>query len=551
MKIAIKILISVVILWWLFLDFRVEPLTDVISQTIQNERFCIRGSIALLCLSILLLIGITDTVSEIIKWSIIGVCVSEAVYALLQLYGFEFSRHALYKETGTFYNPGPLGGFLAIGLVLSTHITLKISNERISKIINSNIVKYIILFIFLIVLPSTMSRTAWIAAAIGAMYVIASTNNWRRWLPTIRWQRIALLSGTILLIISILIGVWYIKKDSANGRLFLWKISALAALESPWTGHTTFAEAYSLAQEEYFRNNDAENTDILNENSIIAKYKDIAGSPDYAFNEYLNIAIEWGIPIALLFVALLILSVIVGHKRKRYGLVGGLISFMVFAFASYPMHIPVFNAVLISLIIGCLWPEQTTSRWQHFAISAALISISVIMIQSYPQYASQSEALRKWGNTQSLYSMRMYKDVVRQDSMLYEDMLWNNRFLYEYGHSLHNISRYEKSNIILNEALKRTCDPMVLNILGKNYQELGQYETAEKYFLRSTYRIPGRIYPHYLLFLLYSKTEFFDETKCRREADIILNQEIKVESSATREMREKVTEWINKRDSIR
>jgi hypothetical protein len=38
---------------------------------------------------------------------------AEAVWGLMQLYGFSASQHYLYKTTGSFFNPGPYSGWLA------------------------------------------------------------------------------------------------------------------------------------------------------------------------------------------------------------------------------------------------------------------------------------------------------------------------------------------------------------------------------------------------------------------------------------------------------
>jgi hypothetical protein len=38
----------------------------------------------------------------------------EAVWGLLQLYGFRPSQHGLFRLTGSFFNPGPYSGYLAV-----------------------------------------------------------------------------------------------------------------------------------------------------------------------------------------------------------------------------------------------------------------------------------------------------------------------------------------------------------------------------------------------------------------------------------------------------
>ncbi len=49
---------------------------------------------------------------------------------------------------------------------------------------------------------------------------------------------------------------------------------------------------------------------------------------------------------------------------------------------------------------------------------------------------------------------------------------------------------------------------MILNVIGKNYQQMGDCLSAEDWFIRSTHRLPGRIYPYYLLAKLYAEPGF-------------------------------------------
>ena len=45
----------------------------------------------------------------------------EAVWGLQQLYGFKPSQHALFKFTGSFFNPGPYAGYLAVVFPLALY----------------------------------------------------------------------------------------------------------------------------------------------------------------------------------------------------------------------------------------------------------------------------------------------------------------------------------------------------------------------------------------------------------------------------------------------
>ena len=57
----------------------------------------------------------------VIVWSLIVAGMVEAVWGLLQVYGYEPSGHSLYALTGSFYNPGPYSGFLAMCVPLALH----------------------------------------------------------------------------------------------------------------------------------------------------------------------------------------------------------------------------------------------------------------------------------------------------------------------------------------------------------------------------------------------------------------------------------------------
>lgn len=85
---------------------------------------------------------------------------------------------------------------------------------------------------------------------------------------------------------------------------------------------------------------------------------------------------------------------------------------------------------------------------------------------------------------------------------------------------------------------------MILNIIGKNFQEKGEYAEAEKWLLRSTHLLPGRIYPYYLLAKLYAVPEYLQRDKLQKMAELVLTKEPKVQSTAVREMREEVRKLL-------
>ena len=85
--------------------------------------------------------------------------------------------------------------------------------------------------------------------------------------------------------------------------------------------------------------------------------------------------------------------------------------------------------------------------------------------------------------------------------------------------------------------MKHSSDAMILNILGKNCQALGQYEKAEEWYIRSTHRLPNRLYSYYLLAKLYAEPGFYRPDKCRETIEKVLGWKPKVPSEAIEEMK--------------
>lgn len=110
---------------------------------------------------------------QVVIWSFIVLAASEAIYGLRQLYGFTSSHHSLYSLTGSFFNPGPYSGYLAMIFPLCLDQWLRLRKRE-----NKNWMEWTgyygtvaVLFLILCVLPAGMSRSVWVAALISGIWV--------------------------------------------------------------------------------------------------------------------------------------------------------------------------------------------------------------------------------------------------------------------------------------------------------------------------------------------------------------------------------------------
>lgn len=468
--------------------------------------------------------------SAYVSWSLILLGGIEAVWGLRQLYGFSVSGHSRYVLTGSFFNPGPYAGYLAMVLPLCLYYSMRFRGWKwlITSLKIERVAAGLVGILILCVLPATMSRSAWVAAAIGCawvMYMLRDSYKWK-----ILWRRykkryISYGIGLFFVLAIGCAGVFLLKPDSALGRLFMWKITCRAIVENPWGAYKGFAFAYGEAQDAYFAQGD------------YAGWEErVAGSPEYAFNEYLELALVQGPATCVLLLALVFTCLWAGVQLRRYGICGAIIALLIFSFSSYPMHLPAFIVACLCLLLAC---------WVGDVIGKPVILFICLLIWAggfSGKWQQEKNACRDWMNARMLYHAGAYAAANKAYAGLFTQLRERGAYLFEYGHSLHKSGLYNESNKYLDQASQYSTDPMILNIMGKNYQELKCYTWAEELFLASVNRLPGRIYPYYLLAKLYAEPEVRNREKFEKVMRIVLTKEPKVHSMAIEEMRREVKE---------
>ena len=432
-----------------------------------------------------------------LNWLLILAGMVEALWGLGQVYGYLPVKHALFPLTGTFYNPGPFGGFLAMAFPVCLWEVL--CRYRYSGKGFAYWVSMAGLVLMGIVIPATMSRTAWVAVCVSTVYVCGNVypaeikSLGKRLSHKCKYWKVL----AFLLVLAVGSATYLMKKDSADGRLLMWKVAVHAVAKQPLTGvgWEQVPGAYGQAQEEYFSKGHYTETEAL-----------VAGSPEYVFNEYLQVAMAWGVPALCGILIIVIVLFCLGHVAGRYGTCGGLLSLGVFAFSSYPFQFMEFIVAFIGLLVACLMAVRRT--WVQVGALALGLGICFYLSGNRPER--------------------------------------NARQMFDRAHALHRAGEWQASTDLLKETMKISSDAMILNIIGKNYQGLGAYKEAEDWFIRSTYRLPNRIYPYYLLVKLYAeKPDVFPKEKLEQAARMVMEKEPKVESTAIREMREEVKRIVN------
>lgn len=455
----------------------------------------------------------------------------------------ECSYHTI---CGTFDNPAPYAMLITLILPIAWFYTLQKKRLLIKK---GNLLKkvetflsYCYMTMSLVVLPFSMNRTSWVAAVLACSIVTYSHFKENRKEVFYRNDLKKKLNLIIFIIISFvsISGIYFFKKDSADGRLLIWKISSSIIKEHivNGVGNGYFSGAYGRAQEEYFRNNKGTEHEQM-----------IAGAPEYTYNEYLQIVMEYGI-IGLLFL-ILIIGYCLYHlthtnNQNRVPILGAFISLLIMAFFSYPLRnlYTCLLSICITVLAVFLPNEKRTIKSIITSYVMLLFALLTIFYKGSFSFGlgNTKTAYKQWNLLKPYFDAEQFDEIVGNYSILYPYLKSDATFLFEYGQCLSKMELYEKSNKILQEGLCRSSDPMFLNILGKNYQRLGRYQLAEKMLYKAHYRIPHKIYPLYLLMLLYKEQQ--NKQNMLSMAYCIVYKKTKNDSAETKYIKAKAREIL-------
>lgn len=494
--------------------------------------------------------------TSLVFFVIIGIMsLYESGLGLIQLIGKNNSNHFLYSCTGSFYNPGPYGGFLAICISLLTAYHVKYNNQtqkNISKLLYWG--ASTIAIVACIILPSTQSRSAILALGCGMILLAFGTERIRVNIkPFLKRYGLWLTLG--LAVIGT--GAYLFKKPSADGRLFMDKICIKAMCDNGWKGAGIghFGGAYGKAQASYFKEQiEEKGKNDLDWRAINDHDRMTADCPDNAFNEYLFIGVEAG-PIAmLLFIGIIVSAIIISFKRGTIWCYG-MTAFAVFALFSYPLHVKQFQILLPILLAACASDQQqnlqeqndesnallsigTSNLWGLVILLVLLVTMPSIYLINLPEIRKYKKAECSWKEAERWHHMEYYEYVVEECDTLLPYMKHDYRFLFAYGQSLNKTGRYEKSDSILKLGTIICSDPMFWNVMGNNSLALGKYSEAEERYKHAFYMVPNRLYPLYLIAKMYNYEG--DTARFIIMSKVIYDFIPKVESTLTVSLREDI-----------
>ena len=488
----------------------------IFTRNLITHRFC--PSLLMYLCGLLLLLHLALQIYSVsstryLFGAIIVFALALSIYGILQYVGIMTSDNSNFAVKGNFDNPAGFASALACILPLC----LFFLNEKTKYVKYTAIVSGILIAIAIVL---SGSRT-------GILAVVTAILVWSLFQYKMTTRRF--LSGIILATfgVALLISLYFLKKESADGRLLIWQNTWDMVAEKPVFGHGVgaFQEKYMLYQAAYFDTN------------ADSRFAQLADNTLYPFNEYLFVLVEYGF-VGLGIVTLLFLGLMFSYRRnpceKKLTALMSLLALAVFSFFSYPFRYP-FSWVMLFLNVSILAPVPNhrwkVLRFKHLKhtdlfyksgmllLSTGVLALSIGMIRAeitWYRIARQAIAGKM-------------SEVSPEYERLYSWLGSNGFFLYNHAVELNITREFERSIVVFERCMRHNNDLDIQMFQAENFKELGKYAEAELLLKTAANMCPARFMPLYKLVKLYVETDRKDEALLL--ANKIMNKDVKIPST--------------------
>lgn len=476
------------------------------------------------------------------------IAATEAVLGLLQLYGGYRVYHAAFKVTGTFFNPAPYAGFL----LASSPWAMFLAADNKSGLLNKTLYwcGFLAVILIIVIIPSTQSRAAYLGLTASVLVWVVFRYKpllYVKHILNTKLKRRVVFTLIPLFLMLMLTGLYHLKKDSANGRLLIWKIALQTIQEKQLTGHgfNTVQATFAPAQAVYFAAGNGSESEKM-----------LAGCVRWAFNEPLQAASETGLP--GMFLLILVTCYALFYKIQRpvsrvlylhigaaRASVAGIAVFGCFSYPFYSLSVTLlFFYALAILAAFKTEPLEYRNRFftgtfKTFVVTGAAMLFAFYLIQT-PRL---KQAYWLWDEANMLYGINAFTEANTSFAEAHPVLKHNGLFLQQYAKSLAMENRHEEAVTLLNQAGIYYKDEYSFIALGDAYKALGETQKAEEQYKLAASMVPHKFYPLYLLSKLYNDTG--QHKKAVAIARQILSKEIKVPSQAIEEIREEMRTIID------
>lgn len=377
---------------------------------------------------------------------------------------------------------------------------------------------YLFLSLIIIFLILLKCRTAYVGGLIMLLiYLFSSGSAKSVWMGMSKLKKIILIIGVVIGIWAIGTVFYQVKKDSADGRIFVWKVTMEMIAKKPVIGYGygLFERNYNIQQAAYFNEEIATQTERQNASHVAM-----------AYNDYLEQIIEGGIVGALFYIGcfvLLLYAAIRQHQKEMYTI---LFAILLMAFFNF-----IYTAIIVwYLVLNCA-AVLLSESFKYFSVPkkvgySMFSIIGIGMIGLFYNTCCMTKAQinlkkgisfmkeKKWNDAQSILNSSLHKARTSE------------AFLIQYANLLMSQGEYKKALYYYKKASLYTSSSRLYFRMSDCYIHLSDNEKALECLKFVASKIPTNLRSRYQILCLQMQMD--DRAGVREMALEMINLKPKV-----------------------
>jgi O-antigen ligase len=419
----------------------------------------------------------------------------ESFICILQALGMVKSVNGFFAVTGTYENPNITAMFLMACLPFGIFAFHK--KQKIIKIVCAPVLLTAVVLL--------QCRTAYIGVGLIFMIFLFQQEKVKN---VLKRHKIIILPILLLVLVSSFF-LYHFKKDSADGRLLIWKISAQMIERKPifGYGYGLFERNYNLVQADYFASGKGNAVEKQNADHV-----------NMAYNEYIEQTVEGGIFGLLFYAGFIVFGLYFSIRKKDLEATTVILMVFVAGFFNF-----IIQCLPLCMLLFCYCASLLPATKYHIKVPirkmavflfifSCLFLVNQSKLMLTQRYLKRAIILVKNGQLSQALQV-LEKNESRAET--------SEAFLRNYGQVLLLNKNYSKGTLILKKAVMYSSGIDIYFLLSECYREQQKYIEAEKALQTVMQMSPSNLKSRYRLMILYY---FLNEPgKARQMAQEIIN----------------------------
>lgn len=415
----------------------------------------------------------------------IGFAILQSIIALTQCFNFIEARSKYFKLIGGFTSPNTLGAYVSLGFICLFYLIV-VRKYRLNYWFIFTTV-----FLFLPTIILSNSRSSWIALCVAITFLLY---------PKAKQLKVKLnLFFKVLLTLVLLLTIFFsakflyqIKPESANGRVFTYKMTLDKIKEAPFLGHGLFSfdGKYNIHKAKYFSKSERS-----------WEEKKIATYLFTPFNDFLLITFELGLFFTTLLVFFFLFLILISNRNKKTRLAFSILLFLaIISFFSSSLQTPEFILIgifSIELILKNRKTKEYTSNkfklyFQKFSIVS--FAIAILLMASAKLFFIVEAKNSDHNNNRNIKKLVFFNE---------DNLSILLRLAYLNNNSKENIQLFEK-------AFYKNFAPKLGRVIAYHYTKVGDFKKASSIYNYNLNCEPYRYQPKIDLLYFYEGQKKID-----------------------------------------